>query len=273
MSGGLAGFGALGLPSIPGLPDAGYYPLSEVGDLDACAEKCGANARCKGFNWVTSDFHATRFPCQLGTAVDPAGFSGTTGCAFLKEDLAVVDCEVSGGWEWGACSSECGEGASARTRSVLVLPRNGGRPCPALSQTVPCMNRVCDCRKVACKYQTHRCLRNLHFYEATNIVSGYRHAGVTGMGAGDEHGGAVRHDAHDGALICDASESVKVFHDHGENGCVTGDESCVGTGHHCRLSGGGRAQLHGKVSLAGGDVQLGEGAAPTHSVHTRVGTS
>jgi hypothetical protein len=257
-------FESLGIPGDMGF--AGYYMFDQVGSLEECADKCLGNDLCAGFNWITSDSHSKKFPCQLGTVVDPTGFDGiTTGCAFVKDpdtasDPTVIDCKVTANWNWGPCSSVCGEGKSTRTREVTVQPQNGGRACPLLTQSVDCMNRICDCNKVMCAYQTHRCGRTTHSYTGANVLSSYDSAGITGMGVGDQHGEMSAYDRHNGAQICDASESVKVYHDLAENGCVVDDESCAMTGHHCKVSENGRTQLHGKTGLAGGDAQRGEGA-------------
>ena len=41
-----------------------------------------------------------------------------------------VDCVVSKWNPWTPCSVSCGEGFTVRSRSILVEPQNGGRPCP-----------------------------------------------------------------------------------------------------------------------------------------------
>ena len=269
----------------------GYFSLEEVETMEQCADKCADNALCAGFNWITSDSWATRYPCQLGTVVDPGGFVNMGGCAFVKDplggDLSMHDCVVSSDWDWTPCSSVCGEGKATRTREVVVEARNGGEPCPTLSQTVDCMNRVCDCHKVSCKYQTHTCYDQKApgffglGYDGAPVASAYAQAGNTGLGDGDQHGGKTRDDPHNSASRCAPAESLRVFHDKLENGCPLGDESCAMTGHHCKVSENGRTQLHGKTAIDGGDAQRGDGAAhistqhpnraPTHS-KLRVGS-
>jgi len=39
---------------------------------------------------------------------------------------------------WSACTKPCGGGTRTRTRTVTQQPANGGKPCPALTQTTPC---------------------------------------------------------------------------------------------------------------------------------------
>ncbi|KAK7873957.1 hypothetical protein R5R35_012966 [Gryllus longicercus] len=41
-----------------------------------------------------------------------------------------VNCVVSAWGQWSPCTSTCGKGSQLRTRTVLVEPRNGGKPCP-----------------------------------------------------------------------------------------------------------------------------------------------
>ena len=38
----------------------------------------------------------------------------------------MLDCKVGEWGEWGACSTNCGQGTSKRTRSITHPPANGG---------------------------------------------------------------------------------------------------------------------------------------------------
>ena len=67
------------------------------------------------------------------------------------------DCTVSGWSGWGSCSKTCHEGLAYRTKDILVAPRCGGAGCPPLSESKACMDRVCECDKVECKYDKHDC--------------------------------------------------------------------------------------------------------------------
>ena len=40
--------------------------------------------------------------------------------------ISVLDCKVGEWGEWGACSTNCGQGTSKRTRSITHPPANGG---------------------------------------------------------------------------------------------------------------------------------------------------
>jgi len=60
-----------------------------------------------------------------------------------------VDCKMSGFTKWSACSKSCGVGKSVRTRFPEVLPRGGGKSCPATTETKDCENKACP--------QNYRC--------------------------------------------------------------------------------------------------------------------
>ncbi|XP_075235382.1 spondin-1-like [Lycorma delicatula] len=51
------------------------------------------------------------------------------------------DCVVSDWSTWSNCSVSCGRGIKAKTRQILVNPRNGGLPCPTLSLRRRCFKR------------------------------------------------------------------------------------------------------------------------------------
>jgi hypothetical protein len=56
---------------------------------------------------------------------------------------APVDCDVSLWSEWSACTETCGGGTYTRDRQVLEQPMNGGKACPALTQTGDCNVEAC----------------------------------------------------------------------------------------------------------------------------------
>lgn len=58
------------------------------------------------------------------------------------------DCEVSPWSDWGPCSPRCGVGVSQRTRTVLFLPVNGGKECPALIENKGCLKQLCGGREL-----------------------------------------------------------------------------------------------------------------------------
>src|SRR5262249_32681423 len=47
----------------------------------------------------------------------------------------------------GLCSKSCGGGVRTQFRAIIVRPSNGGKACPALSQTIACNTQSCplDC--------------------------------------------------------------------------------------------------------------------------------
>ena len=49
-----------------------------------------------------------------------------------------VDCVMSEWSNFSACSVTCGDGTQTRTRSILSLPRNLGRPCNSTVETRVC---------------------------------------------------------------------------------------------------------------------------------------
>lgn len=59
-----------------------------------------------------------------------------------------VDCEVRGWSRWSPCSTKCGVGSQERTRSVSVMPDNGGNSCPVLEESRPCQGYMCGRRRV-----------------------------------------------------------------------------------------------------------------------------
>lgn len=58
-----------------------------------------------------------------------------------------VDCVVSDWSAWSACSTACGGGTQARTRTVITEPAGAGAACPDLIQTQSCNMQPCpvDC--------------------------------------------------------------------------------------------------------------------------------
>jgi len=61
--------------------------------------------------------------------------------ALLHNSALPEDCEVSD-WHAGVCNATCGGGEQVWSREV-VLPRNGGVECPALSMTAACAETAC----------------------------------------------------------------------------------------------------------------------------------
>ena len=58
-----------------------------------------------------------------------------------------MDCKWSDFSAWGECSQSCGSGTQVRERSILMLPRNGGRACRGdARQRRPCNTFKCPRR-------------------------------------------------------------------------------------------------------------------------------
>jgi hypothetical protein len=59
-----------------------------------------------------------------------------------NEHLCPIDCVVSAWASWEACSVDCGPGIQARTRTITVTPKHGGKRCPDLVDETDCAGPV-----------------------------------------------------------------------------------------------------------------------------------
>lgn len=66
-----------------------------------------------------------------------------THCNDLAQFAPPTDCAVSD-YSWSICSKDCGPGTKTGTRTIITEPQNGGKACPALSQSQSCNNGSCD---------------------------------------------------------------------------------------------------------------------------------
>lgn len=54
-------------------------------------------------------------------------------------NLPVIDCKLSAWSPWSTCSALCGNGRRSRSRYIIQMPQNGGKPCDKkLSRTQKC---------------------------------------------------------------------------------------------------------------------------------------
>jgi hypothetical protein len=112
--------------------DCKYYELGLWGE---CSSSCGTGTQ-----------HKTRSIYQ-----NPSG--GGAACPDLTATQACdmgncpIHCEVSAWSTWTICSSSCGIGQQAHTRTVDIASQHGGNICPILSETRQCLGAPCpvDC--------------------------------------------------------------------------------------------------------------------------------
>jgi len=126
--------------------------LSEQKDCnkDKCKEDCEVSDWCEWSPCTKSCGGGT----QERTRRVIRACNGGKDCPNLKETRTCntqsckQDCEVSGWSNWGQCSATCGGGVQQRTRTVTKPAQNGGKQCPALTDTQTCNTQTCksDCK-------------------------------------------------------------------------------------------------------------------------------
>jgi hypothetical protein len=77
--------------------------------------------------------------------------SDTRACTQPACSEPAVDCSVSTWSQWSSCSVTCGSGMMSRLRTVSVAAKNGGVPCPTLTDTTSCGVGCCP---IACSVST-----------------------------------------------------------------------------------------------------------------------
>jgi hypothetical protein len=96
----------------------------------ACGKSCGTGMQTRTFDVDTAAAHGgDECPTEMDRVCN------TQSCP--------VDCKVSLWSGYGACTKSCGTGTKAKTRSVVVSPRFGGKTCAALAMGQECNEFEC----------------------------------------------------------------------------------------------------------------------------------
>lgn len=78
------------------------------------------------------------FSQEISTAQEPHKKGSRTKSHRRRERRRRRNCKVGSWSEWTPCTKHCGFGMKTRTRAVLREERNGGRPCPLLTEDKTC---------------------------------------------------------------------------------------------------------------------------------------
>merc|ERR1719509_304038 len=102
----------------------------------ACSTTCGGGVRRLTRTVLTHPLHGGR-PC--------GGLERTKPCS---QQACPVDCQQSIWKPGGVCSASCGGGEQRFTRTTLIQPLYGGRPCGEPTKNKPCNQEACpvDCQ-------------------------------------------------------------------------------------------------------------------------------
>jgi hypothetical protein len=125
-------------------------------ETQACnTQACPAD--CKVGDW--SAWGECSKPCGTGSqtrtrSVTQQAANGGAICPSLSEmqncntQACPIDCQVGEWTAWSACDKSCGGGKQTRTRLITKPAENGGKPCPALTETQDCNTQACpvDCK-------------------------------------------------------------------------------------------------------------------------------
>jgi hypothetical protein len=103
----------------------------------SCSKDCGPGTKTGTRTVITAPQNGGK-PCPVLSATKPC-----------QDKPCPTDCEVSAFSGWSSCSKNCGPGTQTSTRTVTTAAQNGGKACPALSQSQSCNNGVCTSVRVS----------------------------------------------------------------------------------------------------------------------------
>jgi hypothetical protein len=100
------------------------------GGWSTCTKSCG-----EGSQFRTKALTQPTFGGKVCPEAQDASVYETRAC---NQHLCPVNCVVSTWASWGSCSVECGPGIKARTRTITVSAKHGGKRCPDLVDETDC---------------------------------------------------------------------------------------------------------------------------------------
>eukprot|EP01013_Petalomonas_cantuscygni_P015357 TRINITY_DN3164_c0_g1_i1.p1 TRINITY_DN3164_c0_g1~~TRINITY_DN3164_c0_g1_i1.p1 ORF type:complete len:6949 (+),score=1286.42 TRINITY_DN3164_c0_g1_i1:147-20993(+) len=109
-------------------------------DTTPCTMTCGGGTKTEARSVTCSNCDAGKVTAQCG------GAERTVVC---NDQACPTDCQVSEWYQWSACDSGCGNGTQTRSRSILTEPKDGGAPCPDLTERKECSSDPCPAN---CQY-------------------------------------------------------------------------------------------------------------------------
>lgn len=110
--------------------------VSEWGAFGTCSKSCGGGSQTRSRSILVDP--------KYGGAACPALLDYRN----CSTQPCPVDCVVSTFTNWTTCNKPCGGGIESRTRTIVTAHANGGKECPALTETRGCNVKPCpvDCQ-------------------------------------------------------------------------------------------------------------------------------